>query len=62
MRRMTRKARIAAALSAPVIGSLAFLGLAMGPAAPAGAASPITITSDQIIIVIPPLVYLDLSY
>jgi hypothetical protein len=61
MRPMTRKARIAAALSAPVIGSLAFLGLAMGPAAPAGAASPITVSSSGIIIVIPPYVYLDLA-
>jgi hypothetical protein len=50
---MTKKARIVAALSAPVIGSLAFLGLAMGPAAPAGAASPITITGSSIVITLP---------
>jgi hypothetical protein len=61
MRRMTRKARIAAALSAPVIGSLAFLGLAMGPAAPAGAASPIQINGSNIIITIPPILYLNLA-
>jgi hypothetical protein len=59
---MTRKARIAAALSAPIIGSLAFLGLALGPAAPAGAASPITITGTNIIVVVPPLIYLNIAY
>ncbi|HWE65195.1 MAG TPA: hypothetical protein VG298_00995 [Acidimicrobiales bacterium] len=52
---MTRKTRIAAALSAPIIGSLAFIGLAVVPAAPAGAASPITITSHSIVINLPPI-------
>jgi hypothetical protein len=52
---MNRKARIAAALSAPIIGSLAVFALVAGPAAPAGASSPITITSHSIVINIPPL-------
>ncbi|HUC06037.1 MAG TPA: hypothetical protein VL961_11605 [Acidimicrobiales bacterium] len=59
---MTKKARIAAALSAPIIGSLAVLGLAAAPAAPAGAASPITITSNAITVVIPPILYLSITY
>jgi hypothetical protein len=59
---MSKKARIAAALSAPIIGSLAFIGLAAVPAAPAGAASPITITSSAITVVIPPIIYLQISY
>jgi len=50
---MSKKARIAAALSAPVIGSLAFLGLTLGPAAPAGAVSPIVITSHEIVVTLP---------
>jgi len=52
---MSKTARIAAAISAPVIGSLAFLGLALGPASPAGAASPIVVTGHSIIIDIPPV-------
>jgi hypothetical protein len=52
---MSKKARIVAALSAPVIGSLAFLGLALGPAAPASAASPISFTGHSLIINIPPI-------
>jgi hypothetical protein len=58
---MTKKTRIAAALSAPVIGSLAVLGFTAAPAAPAGAASPITITSHNITIVIPPILYVNVS-
>jgi len=52
---MTRRARIAAAIASPVIGSLAFIGLAMGPAAPASAASPITVSGNVIVINIPPI-------
>ncbi|HVA09878.1 MAG TPA: hypothetical protein VNG12_24400 [Acidimicrobiales bacterium] len=59
---MTRKSRIAAALAAPVVGSLAFVGLAAAPAAPAGAVSPITITSHNITVIIPPVLYLSISY
>jgi hypothetical protein len=59
---MSRKTRIAAAISAPVIGSLAFLGLAIAPAAPAGAASPITIGPHAITVVIAPILYLEVSY
>jgi hypothetical protein len=59
--RMTKTARIAAAISAPVLGSLAAIGFAIAPAAPAAAASPITITSNSIIVVIPPILYLDLK-
>jgi hypothetical protein len=53
---MTRKARIAAALSAPVIASLAVFGFMAGTAAPAGAAaSPISISASGIHIDLPPL-------
>jgi Flp pilus assembly pilin Flp len=52
---MTKRARIAAVLSTPIIASLAFAGMAFtAPAAPAGAASPITI-GNPIIINIPPI-------
>ena len=53
--RMTKKARIAAAISAPVLGSLAAVGFAMAPAAPAGAASPISISSSAIVVNLEPL-------
>jgi hypothetical protein len=52
---MTKKARIAAAISAPVIGSLAAIGFAVAPAAPAAAASPVTISSSAIVIDLAPL-------
>ena len=35
---MTKKARIAAAVASPIIASLAFVGMSLGTAAPAGAA------------------------
>jgi len=40
---MSKKARIAAVLSAPVIGALSFLGLGLASATPAGAAAPISV-------------------
>lgn len=52
---MTKKARIAAAIVAPVVGSLAAIGFAMVPAAPAGAASPISISSSAIVVDLEPL-------
>ncbi|HWE68336.1 MAG TPA: hypothetical protein VG298_16970 [Acidimicrobiales bacterium] len=58
---MNRKTRIAAALSAPVIATLAVVGFAAGTAAPAGAASPISITSHNITILIPPVLYLSIN-
>jgi hypothetical protein len=60
--RMTKKARIAAAISAPVLGSLAAVGFAMAPAAPAGAASPITITSHSIVVDLEPLLLLTINF
>jgi hypothetical protein len=59
---MKRTARIATAVSAPIIGSLAFLGFAVAPATPAAAANPITITSNNITVIIPPVVYLSINY
>ncbi|HVA09849.1 MAG TPA: hypothetical protein VNG12_24240 [Acidimicrobiales bacterium] len=51
---MSKKARIIAALSAPVIGSLAFLGVGMAQSAPAGASAPIiSMSGDDLIIQLP---------
>lgn len=52
---MTKKARIAAAIAAPVVGSLAAIGFAVAPAAPAGAASPVVINSHYIQVNLEPL-------
>jgi hypothetical protein len=55
---MTKKARIAAALSAPVAGALAAIAVVAAPAATAAAASPITVVGNAIIISLEPLLHL----
>jgi hypothetical protein len=59
---MTKKVRIATALSAPIIGSLAFLGFVVAPSTPAAAASPISISPNSITVVVPPVLYLNVTY
>ena len=52
---MSKKARLIAALSAPIIGGLAFVGFAVGAATPAAAASPITFSGGSLQINLPPV-------
>jgi hypothetical protein len=62
---MTKKARIAAAISAPVVGVLAAVGIAGASAAPAGAATvigPIVIGSNYIQILLLPLLKVTLGH
>ena len=64
---MTKKARIAAAISAPVIGSLAAIGFAIAPAAPAAAAAPtvvgpIVVGSNYIQINLEPLLLVTIGH
>jgi hypothetical protein len=55
---MTKKARIAAAISAPVAGALAAVAVVVAPAATAAADSPITFYAHSIVISLEPLLHL----
>ena len=63
---MTKKARIAAAIAAPVVGSLAAIGFAVAPAAPAAGAAtvvgPIIVGSNYIQIDLEPLLLVTLGH